>query len=115
MEEEEHDNDSVRDAPRRKGKKRSVDALPQLSRVVRGQCKDTFLMVGRLVRLEQKPSIAALPPPFLPFFILSFCAHTRRIHYQALKSVSPLVSKAKEQLQSAELQHFPKFDCLLHM
>ena len=40
---------------------------PLLSRVVRGHCKDTFLMVGRLIRLEQKPSVAALPPPFPPF------------------------------------------------
>ena len=44
---------------------------PLLSRVVRGHCKDTFLMVGRLIRLEQKPSVAALPRchhPSLPPF-----------------------------------------------
>ena len=77
---------------------------PLLSRVVRGHCKDTFLMVGRLIRLEQKPSVAALPRchhPSLPSaapapsssrppsFILSFCAHYRRIHYQALKKSFP--------------------------
>lgn len=77
---------------------------PLLSRVVRGHCKDTFLMVGRLIRLEQKPSVAALPPPFPPSlpsaapapsssrppsFILSFCAHNRRIHYQDLKKSFP--------------------------